>query len=310
MRESVCGRVDPHRQLLRVDDRGCRQHQRSEQQYQMRGNGPRGSTHGASSRINQPTCECPSERNSGALYGYSRGPRFADCPTAYYTTTRIRRQATEPDSGARGCRAGRHARMVLAWKGMWLPGMMPAPTGGSIGDSQFSSAIVRESGLGCLPSNAVDDEARDPTRPMPVASVRRRSCGRKFGIQASTAVHHAEAQPTAGTPAAGCIDANRRAVRSFGDTGTELAEYDSVGAVTRLQGVLDRRSSPQSMQILPYAKEGDSGPPVVLALGDGHRIGDSSRSRLDENSIISCSTGSGRNRLTSDGSAVPAGRAS
>ena len=88
-----------------------------------------------------------------------------------------------------------------------------------------------------------------------------------------------------------------RAVRSFGDTGTELAEYDSVDAVTRLQGVLDPRSSPQSKQILQTAKGGDSGPLVILALGDGHRIGDSSRSRLDENSIISCSTESGRNRL-------------
>ncbi len=31
VRESVGGRVDPHRQLLRVDSRGCRQHQRTEQ---------------------------------------------------------------------------------------------------------------------------------------------------------------------------------------------------------------------------------------------------------------------------------------
>ena len=47
VRESVCGRVDPHRQLLRVDGHGCRQHQRNEQQCQMRGDGARESTHAA-----------------------------------------------------------------------------------------------------------------------------------------------------------------------------------------------------------------------------------------------------------------------
>ena len=69
--ESVCGRVDPHRQLLRVDGRGCRQHHRPEQRCQMRGDETRGSTHGggAAEPVHPPICACPSERHLLASYG-------------------------------------------------------------------------------------------------------------------------------------------------------------------------------------------------------------------------------------------------
>ena len=111
-----------------------------------------------------------------------------------------------------------------------------------------------------------------PSRPMPVAPVRRRSCRPEVWNPSLDGANHAQAQPTADHQR---LDASTPIGAQFaasGDTVTELAKYD-LGR--RRYSAPGRAGSPQFAAInadFAVHQGRRQQTPVVLALGDGHRI--------------------------------------